>query len=55
MRGAGWPIALRLVNRSHGMENIMERLSITLTGDKARRIEGAAALGRYAQVSEAGH
>jgi antitoxin ParD1/3/4 len=34
------------------MERDMERLSITVTGDMARRIEDAIASGRYASASE---
>jgi antitoxin ParD1/3/4 len=38
--------------RNHLTERIMERLSITLTGDMAKRIKDVIASGRYASASE---
>jgi antitoxin ParD1/3/4 len=41
-----------MFSQGYRTEHIMERLSITLTGDMARRIEDAVASGRYASASE---
>jgi antitoxin ParD1/3/4 len=51
-----WPIGfypiLCYADAKPRMEHNMERLSITVTGDMARRIEDAIASGRYASASE---
>jgi putative addiction module CopG family antidote len=51
-RIAGFYRTLRDASKSHRTERNMEQLSITLTGEMARRVEDAVASGRYASASE---